>query len=58
MASLEDVSVGYFLEEGFEDLEFFVPKMRLLEEGADVTVIDTGRRDEYEGKRGLTATPD
>lgn len=58
MALLEDVSVGYFLEDGFEDLEFFVPKMRLIEEGADVTVIDTGRRDEYEGKRGLTAVPD
>lgn len=58
MGTLDGKWVGYFLEEGFEDLEFYVPKMRLQEEGASVTVLDTGRKDEYTGKRGLTASAD
>ena len=30
-----------FVEEGFEDLEFWVTVMRLREEGADVTIVGT-----------------
>lgn len=56
--SLSDRTVAYLLEEGFEDLEFYVPKMRLEEENASVEVVDTGRKAEYTGKRGLTAKPD
>ncbi|MFB6354946.1 MAG: type 1 glutamine amidotransferase domain-containing protein [bacterium] len=58
MGNLDDVQVGVLLEESFEDLEFHVPRMRLIEEGADVMVLDTGRKEQYEGKHGLTATPD
>jgi protease I len=56
--SLESQSVAYLLEDGFEDLEFHVPRMRLIEENANVTVVDTGRKETYEGKHGLKAEPD
>ncbi len=50
--------VGYFVEEGFEDLEFWVPLMRLREEGAEVTVIGTGKQTQYTGKACLKAKVD
>jgi protease I len=56
--SLENLRVAYLLESGFEDLEFHVPRMRLLEEGANLTVVDTGRQEQYIGKHGLIGTPD
>lgn len=56
--SLKGLKIAYMLEQGFEDLEFHVPRMRLIEEGVDVTIVDTGRLEEYEGKHGLVATPD
>lgn len=56
--SLSDLRVAYLLEAEFEDLEFHVPRMRLLEEDADVTVVDTGRKERYVGKHGLEAIPD
>jgi protease I len=55
---LQGKKVAYFVELEFEDLEFWVPRMRLEEEGAQVTVIGTGSQKEYRGKHGLTATPD
>jgi protease I len=42
---------------GFEDLEFWVPVMRLREEGARVRVIGISR-DACTGKHCLEATPD
>jgi protease I len=49
--------IGYFVGRGFEDLEFWVPYMRLLEEGARVTVIGPEAGVEYSSKHGcLTAT--
>lgn len=56
--SLDGMNVAYLLESGFEDLEFHVPRMRLIEENADVTVVDTGRQSSYEGKHALEAEPD
>ena len=50
--------VGYFVEDGFEDLEFWVPLMRLREEGAEIVVIGTGSKPEYTGKHCLKVTPD
>jgi len=50
--------VGYFVEDGFEDLEFWVPVMRLREEGAEVTVIGTGSKQEYTGKHCLKVKAD
>jgi len=49
--------VAYLVEEGFEDLEFWVPLMRLQEEGADVVIVGTGRQPTFRGKHCLQATP-
>jgi protease I len=49
--------VAYLLEDGFEDLEFWVPLMRLREEGAKVTVISS-KMETFRGKHCLPATPD
>jgi protease I len=55
---LKGKRVAYLIEEGFEDLEFWVPLMRLREEGARVTVVGSGSADHYQGKHCLHATPD
>jgi len=55
---LEGKRVGVLVEEGFEDLEFWVPVMRLREEGADVVIIGTGRQPVFRGKHCLEARPD
>lgn len=55
---LQNKRVGVFVEEGFEDLEFWVPVMRLREEGAQVTIIGSGRTDLFRGKHCLEARPD
>lgn len=49
--------VGFFIGAGFEDFEFWVPYMRLLEEGHRVTVIGTAAEETYASKHGcITAT--
>ncbi len=55
--SLEDKKVAYFVDKGFEDLEFWVPVMRLREENARINIVGTGKT-KYVGKHGLTASPD
>ena len=52
---LDGKRVVVLLAEGFEDLEFHVPLMRLREEGADVTVAGI-TTDEVAGKHGLLAS--
>jgi protease I len=54
---LQGRTIGVFVAPGFEDLEFWVPVMRLREEGADVLILGI-TRDEVTGKHCLTATPD
>lgn len=49
--------IAYLVDEGFEDLEFWVPLMRLREEGAQVTIV-AARMQTYHGKHCLEATPD
>ncbi len=49
--------ICYLVDEGFEDLEFYVPMMRLIEEGAKVTVVSSKIKT-YHGKTCLEATPD
>jgi protease I len=49
--------IAYLLDEGFEDLEFYVPLMRLQEEGAQVTVVSP-KMAVYHGKYCLEAKPD
>lgn len=50
--------IAYLVEDGFEDLEFWVPLMRLREEGAQVTVVGSGSANQYIGKHCLEAKPD
>ena len=44
------------VDKGFEDLEFWVPTMRLREEGADVVIAGREAERTFTGKHGLTAT--
>ncbi|OFW78893.1 MAG: protease [Actinobacteria bacterium RBG_19FT_COMBO_70_19] len=50
--------VAVLLDEGFEDLEFWVTVMRLREEGAEVRVVGTSARMTVRGKNALQATSD
>lgn len=54
---LEGKKIAYLVEDGFEDLEFWVPLMRLEEEGAQITVV-SDRAIEFDGKHGLQAQAD
>ncbi len=54
---LQNKRIGVLVDEGFEDLEFWVPVMRLREEGAQVLVMAT-RMETFRGKHCLTARPD
>jgi protease I len=54
---LEGKRVAVLVGPGYEDLEFWVPFMRLQEEGADVTIVGPSAGAEYASKHGcLTAT--
>ena len=53
---LKDKRVAVLVEEGFEDLEFWVTVMRLQEEGARVTIVGLEAGKTVRGKNGLPAT--
>ncbi len=53
---LRDKHIAVLVEEGFEDLEFWVTVMRLREEGAKVTIVGTKANRTVKGKNALTAT--
>lgn len=55
---LEGKQVALLLEEGFEDLEFWVTVMRLREEGSRTTVVGTAAEKTVYGKNGLPAKSD
>ena len=54
---LQGKTIGYFVAQEVEDLEFWVPVMRLREEGARVIVIGLSTKT-VQGKHGLEITPD
>ena len=54
---LSGMTIGVFVASGFEDLEFWVPVMRLREEGARALVIGIDM-ETVTGKHCLAATPD
>ena len=58
MGRLSGRRVVVFIEEGFEDLEFWVTLMRLREEGAEVTIAGTRAGKVYRGKNALSASSD
>jgi len=51
-------TVVVLLGDGFEDLEFWVPVMRLREEGAAVTVAGLQPKTPVTGKNGLVTEAD
>lgn len=54
---LEGKVIGILAGPGYEDLEFWVPYMRVLEEGAEVKVIGSKAGEAYTSKSGgLTVT--
>lgn len=55
---LANKRIAVLLEEGFEDLEFWVPVMRLREEGAQVAVLGLKAGKTMHGKVALPATSD
>ena len=53
---LKGKKIGILVGPGYEDLEFWVPYMRLIEEGAEIKVISSERGGRYTSKHGgLTA---
>lgn len=55
---LDERTVVVLIEEGFEDLEFWVTVMRLREEGALVTVAGLRPKVSVRGKNGLVSQAD
>jgi protease I len=54
---LQGKKIAVLVGPSYEDLEFWVPFMRLKEEGADVTIVGPRADTEYASKHGcLTAT--
>ena len=54
---LSDKKIAILAENFYEDLELWYPFYRLKEEGAQITVVGTGK-ESYRGKHGLEVTPD
>ncbi len=55
---LEGKRMGVLVEDLYEDLEMWVPVMRLREAGAHVDLIGTRDGETYHGKHGVPATAD
>ncbi|NMB54376.1 MAG: type 1 glutamine amidotransferase [Leptolinea sp.] len=55
---LDGMHILFLVGPGFEDLEFWVPLMRLQEAGADVIVAGITAGETYRGKNNLSATAD
>jgi protease I len=53
---LTETRIAVLVDKSFEDLEFWVPTMRLREEGAEVIVAGREADRTFTGKHGLTAT--
>lgn len=56
--TLQNRRVAVLVDKSFEDLEFWVPVMRLREEGAEVVVAGREAKRTFTGKHGLTARTD
>jgi deglycase len=55
---LKNKKVAIFIEEMFNDLEFWYPYYRLLEAGAEVVVVGSGKTGAYTGKSGTQRAED
>jgi protease I len=50
--------IAIFVEDMYEDLEFWYPNIRMKEEGAEIVVIAPKAGQIYKGKHGVPATSD
>ncbi len=55
--SLDGKKVAIFIDNIYEDLEFWYPKIRMTEEGAEVTVIGS-KAGSFSGKHGIPGKSD
>jgi deglycase len=55
---LSGKSVAIFVEDLYEDVELWYPYYRLIEAGAKVTLVGSGRSEVHRGKHGIPAHPD
>ena len=58
MERLNDKKILMFVDDVYEDLELWYPKLRLIEEGAAVTVAGPKAGQHYSGKHGYPCTSD
>ncbi|GAB6154572.1 type 1 glutamine amidotransferase domain-containing protein [Desulfosporosinus burensis] len=49
---MEKKKIGIFVEDNYNEIEFWYPYYRMLEEGFEVVVIGSGRADVYTSKLG------
>jgi len=54
---LQGKHIAMFIADIYEDLEFWYPYYRMKEEGAEVTIIGSGKKS-YTGKNGVPAQQD
>ncbi len=54
--TLQGMKVLYLVAADFEDLEFWVPIMRLQEEAAQVVIAGLSAQETFQGKYGIPAT--
>lgn len=55
---LSGARVAVLAEDLYEDTELWYPYYRLLEAGAEVTIVGSGRAPSFKGKHGLPVTAD
>jgi protease I len=58
LGPLENDKVLILLDDDYEDLEFWYPKLRLIEAGAEVTAAGPPGKRHFHGKHGYPATAD
>jgi len=50
--------IALFVEDIYNDQEFWYPYYRMLEAGFDVIIVGTGRQDSFNSKYGMAVKPD
>ncbi len=55
---LEGKRVAILVEDGYDDLEFWYPKIRMMEEGAKVVVVGSPAKDTFTSKHGIVVRVD
>lgn len=58
MGKLDGKKILIFAAEEYEDLELHYPRIRLIEEGADITIAGKEKDKEFKGKNGVPVKTD